>query len=832
MLEADYLIVGSGAVGMAFADVLLTETDASIIIVDKYAKPGGHWNVAYPFVTLHQPSLYYGVSSKELNKGRKDEVGLNKGLHELATGAEIMAYYQDVMLHQFLPSGRVQYFPLCEYKGNNSFTSLLTGEEHKVEVKKKIVDATYLNTSVPSTHTPNFTIGEGVSFMPLNDLPKISTPPTGFVVIGGGKTGIDACLWLLENKVDPDKITWIVSRDAWLLNRKNVQPTEEFFEASMGAQADQMEAAALATSIDDMYDRLEASGVVLRIDTSVRPQMFHGATISELELEQLRRIKHVVRKGKVQRIEKNEIILEKGSIATSPDHIHVDCSASAIKNLEVAPVFADNVITPQTVRPYQPIFSAAFIAYVELNFSDEKTKNDLCRVVPLPNHDTDWVRMMEGMMENQMTWSKHKGIRKWLYNNRLDGFSKLVRDTPKDDEKKQAILKRLRKHSLPALMNLQKFIKELDNAPKQDFERPQFQIRKNLFFKGRLVETPEEDLKIEEDEILVKVDKFAFTANNITYAVAGDQLGYWQFFPPAGEDTGGWGIIPVWGFADVVESQVPEIPVGDRLFGYFPPASHLKMKPTKISGGQFLENSAHRAKLPKGYNFYTRVKADPSYHPATDNGRALFSPLFLTSFCIWDSLQDKGWHSAKQVLILSASSKTSIGLAYALDADETAPKVIGITSARNLEMVKSLNLYDEAFAYDEIAELDTDIPTVIVDMSGNAKILAQLHQNFGDNMRYTINVGVTHWSQAKPPKGMVSERSEFFFAPGHIQKRIKDWGHAEFNQKTTAFMMESIQKTASWLTYRKVDGLQEMAELHEAVCNGKIPANEGLIVEL
>ena len=199
ILETDYLVVGSGAVGMAFADILVTETNANIIIVDKYAKPGGHWNVAYPFVTLHQPSQFYGVSSKELSKGVKDEVGLNKGLNDLASGAEVSAYFDEVMRHQFLPTGRVQYFPLCEYKGDYKFTSMLTGEEFEVKVNKKLVDATHLNTSVPSTHTPNFTIAPEIKFMPINDLPKIKTPPKGFVVIGGGKTGID-CLSLVIRK--------------------------------------------------------------------------------------------------------------------------------------------------------------------------------------------------------------------------------------------------------------------------------------------------------------------------------------------------------------------------------------------------------------------------------------------------------------------------------------------------------------------------------------------------------------------------------------------------------------------------------------------------------
>ena len=179
-LKTDYLIIGSGAMVMAFADVLLTETDADLIIVDKYHKPGGHWNVAYPFVTLHQPSAFYGISSLELSKGRKDKTGLNKGLLDLATGAEVSAYFDEAMRHLFLPTGRVRYFPMCEYRGEGRFVSMLTGVSYQVTVKQKTVDTSYLNTSVPATHTPNFIIDEGVSFMPLNDLPKITDPPAGF----------------------------------------------------------------------------------------------------------------------------------------------------------------------------------------------------------------------------------------------------------------------------------------------------------------------------------------------------------------------------------------------------------------------------------------------------------------------------------------------------------------------------------------------------------------------------------------------------------------------------------------------------------------------------
>ena len=464
MLEADYLIVGSGAMGMAFADTLLSESDASMIIVDHYAKPGGHWNLAYPFVTLHQPSQFYGVSSKELSRGRKDTVGLNKGFYELATGAEINSYYEEVMRDTFLSSGRVQYFPKCDYQGDHQFKSLLSGETFEVKVKKKLIDCTYLKTTVPSAHTPNFSVDPEVRFIPINDLVDINKPVNEYVVIGGGKTGIDACIWLLQNHVPPDRIKWIVSRDAWLLNRENTQPGQEFFEKTIGTQAHQFEAIAESSSIDDLFDRLEAANIFLRLDQNVRPSMFHGATVSKQELAELRKIEQIVRLGKVKHIESTQIILENGTIPTSTENLHVDCSASAITNLETKPIFQGDVITPQTVRAYQPVFSASVAAYVEVTYEDDKKKNNICQVVPLPNADIDWIRMTAMQMVNQLTWSQDRTLRKWVKDNRLDGFGKIVMGVDRSDKDKMAIITKLRQFAMPAMMKLQQYNVELQQS--------------------------------------------------------------------------------------------------------------------------------------------------------------------------------------------------------------------------------------------------------------------------------------------------------------------------------------------------------------------------------
>ena len=448
-LETDYLIIGAGAVGMAFADVILTETDASIVIVDKHAKPGGHWNDAYPFVTLHQPSKFYGVSSKELSSGKKDEVGLNKGLHELASGDEVMAYYDQVMKHTFLPSGRVSYFPMCEYKGDGQFSSIVSGANYKVTVNKKIVDGTYFKTSVPATHTPSFSIAEDAQFIPLNSLPDLTEPKDEYVVVGGGKTGIDACLWMLSNNIDPDKITWIMPRDAWWIDRQNTQPSKEFFSNSIGAQASQFEAVGQASSVDDLFDKLEEIGVLFRLDPNVRPQMFHGATVSQDEAKLLRLIKNVVRRGRVSAIEKSKIVFADTSLETGENTIFIDCSARAVPVTETYPVFDGNTICVQTVRSYQPVFSAAFIAHIEAQYDDEAIKNDICQVVPLPNHDTDWIVGMAAQMRNQYRWSQEPGLREWLVSNRLDGFTALTIPNEDTTPEELAILGRL-KQAVPA----------------------------------------------------------------------------------------------------------------------------------------------------------------------------------------------------------------------------------------------------------------------------------------------------------------------------------------------------------------------------------------------
>jgi len=355
-----------------------------------------------------------------------------------------------------------------------------------------------------------------------------------------------------------------------------------------------------------------------------------------------------------------------------------------------------------------------------------------------------------------------------------------------------------------------------------------FQTNRKNYSLSRIVEQPSSELG--DGEVLVNIDRFAFTANNITYAVLGEQIRYWEFFPPADQDLGEWGVIPVWGFADVIKSNSPELPVGERLFGYFPPAKSLVMTPSNLTPFGFFDATEHRATLPPGYNMYRRVLANPSYARDTDNEHMVFFPLFVTSFCLHDMLQRNDWFGAEQVVIVSASSKTSIGLAYALDVDERAPTTIGLTSQRNIGVVSELGIYDQTTSYDQIDKIDSSKATVIIDMSGNADVLKRLHTHLGDKMRFTSNVGITHWEELGDTSGINTERSKMFFAPGHIQMLIKELGPQQYERKTSAFILETAAKTRSWMTFRELDGLQGLSGVYNDVCNGKVDANIGLTV--
>ena len=454
-LTADYVIAGAGAVGLAFADALLSESPATLLIVDRRAKPGGHWNDAYPFVRLHGPSATYGVNSLPLGTGRIDEVGLNQGLHELASGAEICAYFDRVMQERLLPSGRVTYLPMHELGADGVATSLLDGSQRRLSARRRWVDATQADTQVPATHPPRFAVAEGVRCVTPGDLVRLRQPARGHVIVGGGKTAMDTALWLMEQGIAPDTITWIRPRDSWLLNRANVQPTAAFATRTLATMTAELEAARDAGSLTDLFDRLEAAQALRRIDPSVQPTMYRCAIVSDAELAQLRRIRNVVRLGHVQALERDRIVLEQGVVATSADHVHVHCSAGGLPRGPAQPVFQAQRIVPQYVRRCSPTFSAALIARLEASVDSDDEKNALCEPVPVPDEPLDWLRMHLHSARNQQRWAQRQDLQDWMRRSRLEAYVSLFEQASKQpDATWTALQERLRRARPPGLRRM------------------------------------------------------------------------------------------------------------------------------------------------------------------------------------------------------------------------------------------------------------------------------------------------------------------------------------------------------------------------------------------
>ena len=363
----------------------------------------------------------------------------------------------------------------------------------------------------------------------------------------------------------------------------------------------------------------------------------------------------------------------------------------------------------------------------------------------------------------------------------------------------------------------------------------QLQTLKNDLSKTRIVQT--KNPEIEAEEISVSIESFAFTSNNVTYGVAGNTIGYWQFFKTIEDANNEWGCIPVWGFAKIIKSNVDELIVGERLFGYFPPGDILNLKPIKVTNQGFADGKEHRKDLPAVYNNYLRLSGDANYDSSIDNIRSLLFPLHITSFCICDALQDEAYFGADQIIIVSASSKTAIGLAQGLKETSSALSIIGLTSQKNLGFVKNLGCYDEVITYDHLSNVNFNLKSVMVDMAGSREILGTLHGSLADNMLKCLTVGMTHWDNevtAEDALGqaMLRERTEFFFAPAHIQKRVTDWGYEGYNQKTNDFMKARSNQSIDWMQVKKINGLKNFISTYEKFVSGDINPNEGIIVEL
>ena len=464
MQDVDYLIIGAGTVGLAFADMLVQHSNCSITIVDRNQKPGGHWNFAYDFVRLHQPSEFYGVESKRLGHALRDAAGWNAGYFELASGQEVLDYYDSVMRDQLLASGKVTYLPASEYRGNGHVVSLSEGRETLFNVQRKTVDATYFGTTIPAGHQPGFSVDDDVNLIAPNDITTLwKQQPERFdsvCIVGAGKTGMDVGVHLIELGLSGEQITWVMPRDSWLMNRTTLQPSAEVFESTMHAQALQMQALAEASSAKDLFHRMERSGVMLRLDPDIEPEMYHCAIISEGELELLRQIGHVVRQGRVQHISASGLQLEKSDLKMPSNTLYVDCSASAVTRHPQIPIYQDGLITPQIARTCQPAFSAAMIGLIEtLDLSDAE-KNELCRPLPLPDTPHEYFSISLSNMMNQYVWTRTPAIRDWMMQSRLDGFSGRIAQVTEADASIYTILKTFRQNLPNAIANIQKLMRE------------------------------------------------------------------------------------------------------------------------------------------------------------------------------------------------------------------------------------------------------------------------------------------------------------------------------------------------------------------------------------
>lgn len=411
-IEADYLVVGAGAMGMGFVDALVEhDPEARVVLVDRREGPGGHWRAAYPFVRLHQASQFYGVQSTVLGGGRVQQTGPEAGLHERADRGTILAYY-DQVLAQLRATGRVELLAGHEVEGR-TVVSRETGERLDVPERCRVVDARYLAPEVPAEVPPPFVV-DGARVVPVGELPGVEDDPSRYVVVGSGKTATDAIVWLTDPEVgrgiDPDRITWVRPRDPWMLDRAVVQPDPVIY---LGMVAEMMRLSAEADDLDRLFLALEDAGIMLRIDAGVTPTMAKAPTLGRWELERLRRVEDVVRRGHVRRAERDRLELDEGSVATGPDALVVSCAADGLKNRRRVPVWGEEAITLQPVRAGFPCFAAGLVGYVEATRGDDAIKNRLCPPSSFGNSLTDWARMNVLGMRATASFSAEPDVKAW-----------------------------------------------------------------------------------------------------------------------------------------------------------------------------------------------------------------------------------------------------------------------------------------------------------------------------------------------------------------------------------------------------------------------------------
>jgi hypothetical protein len=448
IVEADYLVVGAGAMGMAFTDALVDHRDVRVAMVDRRHGVGGHWLAAYPFVRLHQSSCFYGVASTLLGDGQLQQRGPERGLQERATQAEICAYYAKV-LERLVAGGSVDFFPNTEYLGDRTFVSRLSGESFEVPERCRVVDARYLAPNIPAESPPPFGVAQGARVIPVNALAMLDEAPPQYVIVGSGKTATDAVIWLLSRGVDPEAICWVRPRDPWMLNRAVIQPDPAIF---LGAIADMMEASLGAADLDEVFVRLEERGVMLRVDRSVTPTMARTPTLATWELDQLRTIENVVRRGHIHSVDRGRLLFADGPVAVDPDAVVVHCAADGLRNPGRVPIWSRDAITLQTVRAGFPSFGAAVTGYVEATRTDDAEKNRICSPSIYGNSLQEWAQMIVHGSRNAAAVAAEPDIRAWstgVATNPARVPPGYVPSTALDE-----VNERLARHTGPALARL------------------------------------------------------------------------------------------------------------------------------------------------------------------------------------------------------------------------------------------------------------------------------------------------------------------------------------------------------------------------------------------
>jgi len=332
-----------------------------------------------------------------------------------------------------------------------------------------------------------------------------------------------------------------------------------------------------------------------------------------------------------------------------------------------------------------------------------------------------------------------------------------------------------------------------------------------------------------EDEVRLRVDRFGFSSNNVTYAVIGDMLRYWEFFPaspPEPGDATSWGRVPVWGFADVVESASVDVAVGERLFGFLPMSTELVIRAGRADGSTVSDVSPHRAGLAGAYNSLRRCAADPAWRADREDLQMLLYPLFFTSYLIDDFLADQDDLGASQVVVTSASAKTSIGLAHRLH--QRGRRVVGLTSPGNAAFCRSLGVYDEVLHYDEADRLDR-APSVLVDVAGDQDVVRAVHRRLDAGLALSLIVGDTHWDHEAGggPADLPGPAPTFFFAPGQVAKRSQDWGEEELGRRMAQAWQDYAGWVTGWLTLRHAAGPDAVIEVFRTYLRGGVDPGLG-----